>query len=79
MQSYCMCYDFEMKNIPEVLVEAIVDFYEDSNSSINLESDILNEFNETVSVHYGFVAPPLIFTCDLGIIMEKASIVGIRV
>ena len=60
------------KNLPEVLVKAVMSLYEGSRTKVRVGSGLSEEFGVRVGVHQGSVILPLIFAIVVDAVTEQA-------
>ena len=61
------------KGLPEVLVQAMMSFYEGLRTKIRGGSGLLEEFGVSVGVHQGSVLSPLIFAIVVDVVTKDAT------
>ena len=59
------------KNLPEVLVKAVMSLYKGSNTKVRVGSGLSEEFGVRVGVHQGSVISPLIFAIVVDAVTEQ--------
>ena len=67
-----MKWALKKKNLPEVLVKAVMSLYESSRTKVRVGSVFSEEFGVTVGVHQGSVLLPMIFAIVVDAVSEDA-------
>ena len=64
--------ELRKKGLPEILVKAVMNLYEDSKTKVNDESEFSEEFYVAIGVHQGSVLSPLLFAFVVDVVTENA-------
>ena len=68
-----MQWALRKKELPEILVKAVMNQYEGSKIKVTVGSEFSEEFYVAVGIHQGSVLSPLLFAIVMDVVIENAK------